>query len=106
MRKFVHGSAIKYTDNNQKANSLLSLGYVEVDDDGKAPNFDGHAADPRRDHEKTRRVEKGLHTLQEPTTDKVAAEAAEDVKAAAPASDKEEKEADKQEEKKKTAKKK
>lgn len=73
MRKFKYKGAVKFTDNESKARELLRLGYVEVEG-AKAPNFDVQVVEePRTGEEEGVVVEKGLHTIQEPTTDKVEA---------------------------------
>lgn len=77
MRKFIHNGAIKYTDNPIKARRLLSLGYKEVEAD-EAPKFDAHQAQPADPDAETKKVEKGAHTTEEPTTDKAEAAAVEE----------------------------
>lgn len=77
MRKFVNQNVVKYTDNEVKANQLIRLGYKEVADDGKAPGISVQGRDPRPlNASEGVEVEKGLHTLAEPTTNKVEAAAA------------------------------
>lgn len=76
MRKFVNQNVVKYTDNEVKANQLIRLGYKEVADDGKAPGISVQGRDPRPiNASEGVEVEKGSHTLAEPTTNKVEAAA-------------------------------